>query len=45
MDAINGRILEKYDRDHRLGHAYFMRLTSQDFIMRYYKIIPLLRIL
>lgn len=44
MDAINGRILEKYDRDHRLGHAYFMGIDTLTGLYNtwYYKIIPLL---
>lgn len=44
MDAINDRILEKFDRDHRIGHAYFMGIESLNNLYQtwYYKILPLL---
>ena len=36
--------MDKYDRDHRIGHAYFMEMESlNDFYQTwYYKILPLL---
>lgn len=44
MDAINDRILERLDRDHRIGHAYFMGIESLNNLYQtwYYKILPLL---
>lgn len=44
LDAINIKIMDKYDRDHRIGHAYFMGMESlNDFYQTwYYKILPLL---
>lgn len=46
MKAINQKITEKIDRDHRIGHSYFL---SDDLISKmdlyhawYYKILPLL---
>jgi len=44
MDALNSRILEKYDRDHRIGHAYFMGIDSLNSLYQtwYYKVLPLL---
>jgi len=44
LDAVNAKILEKYDRDHRIGHSYFMEQYSlrQFALTWYYKIIPLL---
>ena len=44
LDALNTKIVDKYDRDHRIGHAYFMNLESlNDFYQTwYYKILPLL---
>lgn len=44
LDAINNRILEKYDRDHRIGHSYFMEIESLKGLYQtwYYKILPLL---
>lgn len=44
MDAINDKILERLDRDHRIGHAYFMGIESLNNLHQtwYYKILPLL---
>jgi len=44
MNKINGLIIEKYDRDHRIGHAYFMGIDSLNSLYQtwYYKILPLL---
>jgi len=44
MDAINNKIVELYDRDHRIGHAYFMGIDSLKGLYQtwYYKILPLL---
>jgi len=44
LDAINERIMDKYDRDHRIGHAYFMGIeTLSNFYQTwYYEILPLL---
>lgn len=44
MNNINGKIIEKYDRDHRIGHAYFMGIDSLNSLYQtwYYKILPLL---
>lgn len=44
MDALNNKILEKFDRDHRIGHAYFMGIESLNNLFQtwYYKILPLL---
>lgn len=46
MNAINEKITDKIDRDHRIGHSYFL---SDDLISKmdlyhawYYKILPLL---
>lgn len=44
LERINTRIMQRKDRDHRIGHAYFMKVNSDETfeeIMRY-KIIPLL---
>lgn len=44
MDALNEKILEKFDRDHRIGHAYFMGIESLNNLYQtwYFKILPLL---
>jgi 5-methylcytosine-specific restriction enzyme B len=44
LDALNVRILEKFDRDHRIGHAYFLDLFNmrQLELTWYFKILPLL---
>ncbi|HHV26900.1 MAG TPA: AAA domain-containing protein [Tissierellia bacterium] len=44
MDALNNKILEKYDRDHRIGHSYFMGIESLNNLFQtwYFKILPLL---
>ena len=28
LKAINNRLLEKYDRDHQIGHSYLMKLSE-----------------
>ena len=46
VDVINNRIADKLDRDHRIGHSYFMgeELTTKEHLYNvwYYKIFPLL---
>lgn len=45
LEAINHKIIEKYDRDHQIGHAYLINIESEpklDKVFRY-KIIPLLQ--
>ncbi len=44
LETLNTKILNKYDRDHRIGHSYFMNLFNYQafFLTWYYKIIPLL---
>jgi len=46
LKAMNERIVEKIDRDHRIGHSYFMSddlITKEDLhLVWYYKILPLL---
>ncbi len=44
LNALNEKIIECYDRDHRIGHAYFMGIESiNEFYQTwYYKILPLL---
>lgn len=44
LDAVNEEIMDKYDRDHRIGHAYFMGIESLKNLYQtwYYKILPLL---
>lgn len=44
LNAMNKKIMEYYDRDHRIGHAYFMGIESlNDFYQTwYFKILPLL---
>lgn len=45
LKAMNERIEYLYDRDHTIGHAYFIGLTSLDSLDRIFrrKIIPLLQ--
>ncbi|WP_283410045.1 AAA family ATPase [Anoxynatronum buryatiense] len=44
MDALNKRIEANYDRDHRIGHAYFMGIETLNSLYQtwYYRILPLL---
>jgi 5-methylcytosine-specific restriction protein B len=44
ITVLNQRIMEKFDRDHRIGHAYFMGIESLNNLYQtwYYKILPLL---
>ncbi|MEJ6949409.1 AAA family ATPase [Natronospora cellulosivora (SeqCode)] len=44
LTKLNGKIIDMLDRDHRIGHSYFMGLLNlKDFHNTwYYKIIPLL---
>lgn len=44
MDTLNDRVMERLDRDHRIGHAYFMGIESLNNLYQtwYYKILPLL---
>jgi len=44
LNALNEKIMEHYDRDHRIGHAYFMGIESLNNFYQtwYYKILPLL---
>lgn len=44
LTKMNKKILKKYDRDHQIGHSYFMGLDSLSKFWNawYYKIIPLL---
>lgn len=46
LQVLNNRITEKIDRDHRIGHSYFLGddlVTKYDlFNVWYYKVIPLL---
>lgn len=44
LDAINKKIMNKYDRDHRIGHSYFMGMESLNDLYQtwYYNILPLL---
>jgi 5-methylcytosine-specific restriction endonuclease McrBC GTP-binding regulatory subunit McrB len=45
LETINGRIEKLIDRDHRIGHSYFLGIDSTDDLMKVfkYKIIPLLQ--
>ncbi|MBT1070698.1 AAA family ATPase [Pelotalea chapellei] len=45
LEAVNDRIEFLYDRDHRIGHAYFLGLKSYEDLERVFltKIIPLLQ--
>lgn len=44
LDELNNRIIEKYDRDHRIGHSYLLGIDSVNNLYQtwYYKILPLL---
>ncbi|NLX02836.1 MAG: AAA domain-containing protein [Syntrophomonadaceae bacterium] len=44
LDALNKSINEQLDRDHRIGHSYFMDIVNLTDLYNvwYYKIIPLL---
>lgn len=44
LDAINARIEKIYDRDHRIGHSYFLNAVNIKTLQQvwYYQIIPLL---
>lgn len=45
LKAVNGRIEDLFDRDHQVGHAYFMGVDSMEKIRQVFlrKIIPLLQ--
>ena len=45
LETINGRIEKLIDRDHRIGHSYFLGLESSDDLMKLFKhkVIPLLQ--
>lgn len=44
LDAMNKKIEKEYDRDHRIGHSYFLNATNMKSLRKvwYYQIIPLL---
>lgn len=44
LEKLNEKITKKLDRDHRIGHSYFMDMVSLSDLYKgwYYKIIPLL---
>lgn len=44
LEKINQRITAKYDRDHQIGHSYFMGIENKEDLERAYKnrILPLL---
>jgi 5-methylcytosine-specific restriction protein B len=44
LDVINEKITDRYDRDHRIGHAYFMGIETLNNLYQtwYYKVLPLL---
>ena len=44
LDKLNAKITQKIDRDHRIGHAYFLNILDLNElkIIWYYQIIPLL---
>jgi 5-methylcytosine-specific restriction protein B len=44
LTQLNDRIMERFDRDHRIGHAYFMEIDTLQSLYQtwYYKILPLL---
>src|ERR1035437_71176 len=45
LETINGRIEKLIDRDHRIGHSYFLGVDSSDDLLNLfkYKVIPLLQ--
>lgn len=45
LEQINKRIVEKYDRDHQIGHSYFIDIKTEEDLIRVYKnrILPLLK--
>lgn len=52
LERINGRIVDKYDRDHQIGHSYFTRIHEAEtrgeaieglHFAWYHEIIPLLQ--
>lgn len=45
LEAINHKIIEKYDRDHQIGHAYLINIDSKSKLDEVFrnKIIPLLQ--
>lgn len=45
LEAMNRRIEQLYDRDHQIGHSYFLDVTSLDGLREVfkYRIIPLLQ--
>lgn len=44
LDSINKKVTERIDRDHRIGHSYFMNILNLNdlYYTWYYKILPLL---
>lgn len=44
LGTINSRIVQRLDRDHRIGHSYFMDIVNLSDLYKvwYYKILPLL---
>lgn len=44
LNAINSRIVQRLDREHRIGHSYFMDIVNLSDLYKvwYYKILPLL---
>ena len=45
LEAINDRIVENLDRDHQIGHTYFLRLRDLDALRRVFQtqVVPLLQ--
>ncbi|GEM_PF-5870948 len=45
LDSINNKIIELYDRDHQIGHSYFIGIKDMDELkyVWFYRIIPLLQ--
>ncbi len=45
LSAMNGRIEALYDRDHQIGHSYFMEISSLDALKRVFltRVVPLLQ--